>query len=177
MEDSLELAQQVEVLACTPRTLRALLGDLSPAWTTCDEGPGTFSALDVLGHLIDGEREDWIPRLRSILSNGPDVTFEPFDRIAFRETLAEVDLDGRLALFDRLRKENLETLHEMGLTEPDLERQGMHPEFGLVTAGQLLTSWVVHDLGHIAQIVRVMSRSQADGVGPWREYLPVLTRG
>ncbi len=170
----LDLRQAIEVLTRTPQTLKALLCDLPASWTSNDEGSDTWSPYDVLGHLIHGEKADWIARARMILDHGESRTFEPFDRFAqFRES------DGRslaelLDQFARLRTRNLETLRGFELTSEQLELRGRHPDFGTVTLGQLLATWTVHDLGHIAQITRVMARQYAAQVGPWRAYLPVL---
>jgi hypothetical protein len=168
------LPAAVSVLERTPHTLRAMLEGLPPAWTDATEGPETWSAYDIVGHLIHGERTDWIPRARIVLAQGPDRRFEPFDRTAqFRESggrpLAEL-LDELV----RLRAANLATLAGWRLTDAELALQGEHPALGTVTLGQLLASWVAHDLGHVAQTARVMAKQYRDAVGPWREYLPVL---
>jgi DinB superfamily len=173
---SFQLDRAVEVLESTPRTLEAWLSGLSEEWLVSNEGPETFSPLDVLGHLIHGEETDWIPRVRMILEHGESKPFEPFDRFAFRRTLAGVGLRDRLELFARLRRENLAVLRSLDLRPPRLEKRGTHPALGAVTLEQLLSTWVVHDLGHLAQIARVMAKQYRDDVGPWREYLPVLDR-
>ncbi len=170
----LDLRKAIEVLARTPRTLNALLRDLPAGWTSNDEGPDTWSPYDVLGHLIHGERADWIARARMILDHGESRTFEPFDRFAqFRESEGR-SLAELLDQFARMRARNLETLRGFELTAEQLELRGRHPDFGTVTLGQLLATWTMHDLGHIAQITRVMARQYAGQVGPWRTYLPVL---
>ncbi|MBV9775167.1 MAG: DinB family protein [Gemmatimonadetes bacterium] len=171
-----DLSAGVAVLERTPHTLRALLAGLSPAWTDATEGPETWSPYDVLGHLIHGERADWIPRARLILDQGPERRFTPFDRFAqFREsegkTLAEL-----LDEFARLRAGNLTTLAGWRLTDDQLALEGEHPEFGPVTLRQLLATWVAHDLGHVAQVARVMAKQYREAVGPWRAYLPVMDR-
>jgi hypothetical protein len=166
----------IEVLESTPRTLEAWLGGLSTDWVTSNEGPDTFSPLDVLGHLIHGEETDWIPRARIILEHGEEKPFEPFDRFAFRRTLAGVPLPTLLETFGRLRASNLRELRSLELRPEDLARRGTHPALGTVTLEQLLSTWVVHDLGHLAQIARVMAKQYREEVGPWREYLPVLDR-
>ena len=167
------MAEVVAVLERTPQVLRALLSGLQGAWTTADEGPDTFSALDVVGHLIDGERQDWISRARTILEHGPQETFEPFDRFAFRTNFADLDLEQRLELFARERAACLEDLAALELDPEDLDRRGMHPELGEVTLGELLATWVTHDLAHIAQIARVMAHRYGDAVGPWKQYLSI----
>ncbi len=168
------LKQAIEILAHTPATLRALLEGLPPGWTSNDEGPDTWSPYDVLGHLIHGEKADWIGRVRTILDHGESRTFEPFDRFAqFHESQGKT-LEDLLDDFARMRARNLETLRGFELTADHLELRGRHPDFGTVTLGQLLATWPVHDLAHIAQITRVMAKQYAGHVGPWRAYLPVL---
>lgn len=171
-----DLNRGLEVLERTPATFRALLGGLTDAWTAPNEGPETFSAFDNLGHLIHGERTDWITRARIILAQGENRRFEPYDRFAqYRESQGK-SLAELLDEFERLRAENLATLRGWRLTERELALQGEHPALGAVTLRQLLSAWVVHDLGHLAQTSRVMARQYRDAVGPWREYLPVLDR-
>ena len=171
------LDEATAVLARTPATLRAMLGGLPDAWTTATEGPDTWSPYDVLGHLIHGERTDWIPRARIILAQGAERTFAPFDRFAqFRESevrsLAEL-LDALAAV----RAENLATLASWRITEAQLGLTGEHPAFGAVTLRQLLATWVAHDLGHVVQVSRVMAKRYRDDVGPWRAYLSVMDAG
>jgi hypothetical protein len=171
-----QLTHALEVLERTPAALRALLGGLSEAWTAPNEGPETFSAYDNVGHLLHGERADWIPRARIILAQGPSVRFEPYDRFAhYRESQGRplVDL---LDEFAWLRAENLDTLRGWALTDAQLALRGEHPAFGPVTLRQLLATWVAHDLGHLAQTARVLAKQYRDAVGPWRAYLPVLDR-
>lgn len=171
-----ELDRGMEILERTPSVFRALLGGLPQAWTAPNEGPETFSAFDNLGHLVHLERSDWMTRARITLAQGADRTFAPVDRFAqYREsqgkTVAEL-LDD----FDRLRAENLAALRGWALTEDALALEGVHPAFGAVTLRQLLSAWVAHDLGHIAQTSRVMAKQYRDAVGPWRAYLPILDR-
>jgi DinB superfamily len=170
------LDRALEVLERTPRAIEAVLGGLSPEWLTVNEGPETFSPVDVLGHLIHGEETDWIPRARIILEHGEARAFEPFDRFAFRRTLAGVPLPTLLATFARLRASSLSTLRALDLQPAQLALRGTHPSLGPVTLEQLLATWVVHDLGHLGQITRVMAKHYREDVGPWREYLPVLDR-
>lgn len=172
----LSLDAALEVLARTPETLRHMLGGLSPRWTEANEGPDTWSPGEVLGHLIHGEETDWIPRATMILSKGESQTFEPFDRFAQRDRFAGWSVERLLQRFAALRAGNLRTLEAWHLTPEQLALPGRHPELGRVTLAQLLSCWVVHDLGHVAQIARVMAKQYADAVGPWKEYLPVLTR-
>ena len=162
------------VLRRTPSVVRGLLQDLPEHWTAAVEGPGTWSPYDVVGHLIHGERTDWVPRVEHLLRYGEAVPFPPFDREGmFRESKGR-SLSELLDDFAVLRLDSLNRLAALGLTDADLTRVGRHPEFGVVTLGQHLATWVAHDLGHISQIVRVMSRQYTDAVGPWRKYLSVL---
>ena len=168
------VAEALEVLERTPEVLRSMLGGLSDPWVRCDEGPGTFSPGDVVGHLIHGEEADWIPRARIIVERGEAEPFAPFDRFGFRRTHGSKSLGELLDLFARLRETNLRALAELELDAARLATTGMHPALGRVTLAQLLAAWVVHDLGHLRQVARVMARRYRDAVGPWREYLPVL---
>jgi len=171
-----DLAAGTAVLQRTPGCLRALLAGLPPAWTDAAEGPDTWSPYVVVGHLIHGERTDWIPRARIILEQGPNRRFEPFDRTAQLRESQGRPLDELLDELARLRTENLATLAGWRLTARQLALTGEHPALGTVTLSQLLATWVAHDLGHIAQTVRVMAKQYREEVGPWREYLPVLNR-
>jgi len=173
MEFSLD--QTIEVLRRTPETLRALLRDVGAGWARGTEGPDTFSPFDNIGHLIDGEETDWMPRARIILAQGKNRRFEPYDRVRHRGRNAQRTLDSLLDEFARLRAENLRVLESWHLTEAQLELRGEHPSLGPVTLRQLLATWVVHDLGHIAQVARVMAKQYRAEVGPWAAYLPVLT--
>lgn len=171
-----DLATGVAVLERTPGTLRAMLAGLPPAWTDATEGPETWSPYVIVGHLIHGERADWIPRARIILAQGAHRRFAPFDRFAqFRESEGK-SLAELLDEFERLRADSLGTLASWRLTDAQLALEGEHPEFGRVTLRQLLATWVAHDLGHIAQTARVMAKQYREAVGPWRAYLPVLDR-
>jgi hypothetical protein len=164
------------VLRRTPRVLRELLLDVPSVWTDATEGPGTWSPFDVLGHLIHGERTDWMPRVEHMLTHGETVTFPVFDREAMFEASKGLTLGELVDTFDRLRTESLAHLDRLALTDADLARRGRHPEFGAVTMGQHLATWVAHDLGHIGQVVRVMARQYTEAVGPWRAYLSILKR-
>jgi hypothetical protein len=170
-----DLDSSTDVLARTPAALQALLGGLTDPWIRGTEGPDTFSPFDVVGHLIDGEETDWIPRARIILARGQSVRFEPYDRFRHRTRNADRSLASLLDEFARLRAANLELLRSWQLSPADLELPGEHPSLGDVTLRQLLAAWVVHDLGHIAQAVRVMAKQYYGEVGPWVPYLPVLT--
>lgn len=171
-----QLDQVLEILERTPATFRALLGGLSEAWTASNEGPETFSAFDNVGHLIHGERTDWIPRARIILEQSPDGRFEPYDRFAQTRESRGTTLATLLDEFESLRAENLAILRGWRLPESQLDLRGQHPELGTVTLRQLLSCWAVHDLGHIAQTARVMAKQYRGEVGPWRQFLPVLDR-
>ena len=171
-----QLEQAKSVLQRTPATLSSLLRDLPDAWIVHNEGPDTWSPFDVVGHLIHGEETDWIPRAKVILADGENRSFEPFDRFAMFEKSKGKSLGELLETFARLRRENLRELEQMNLTPELLSKRGKHPELGIVTLGELLATWVVHDLGHLAQIVRVMSKQYGDAVGPWRAYLSILSR-
>ena len=162
------------VLRRTPAVLRELLLDLPECWTQAVEGPGTWSPFDVVGHLIHGERTDWLPRVEHILRYGDAVPFPPFDREAMFAASQGLQLGDLLNTFAELRTQNLALLEALGLTDADLELRGRHPEFGVVTMGQHLATWVAHDLGHVGQVVRVMARQYTDAVGPWRAYLSIL---
>jgi hypothetical protein len=171
-----DLTSGTAVLARTPQVLRALVGGLPTEWTDATEGPETWSAYVIVGHLIHGERTDWIPRARLILAQGAQRRFTPFDRFAqFRESEGK-SLLQLLDEFARLRTDSLATLAEWRLTDAQLDLRGEHPEFGPVTLRQLLATWVAHDLGHVAQVARVMAKQYREAVGPWRAYLPVMDR-
>lgn len=173
MQFDLELS--ITLLGRTPATLGALLDGLGEPWVRGTEGPDTFSPFDVVGHLIDGEETDWIPRARIILAQGPDLRFEPYDRFRHRARNAGRSLELLLSEFTRLRAANLDLLRSWRLTARQLDLPGQHPSLGRVTLRQLLASWVVHDLGHLAQVARVMAKQYGDEVGPWVPFLPVLT--
>ena len=173
---SFVLAEAVAILERTPSAFRALLSGLPEGWTSPNEGPDTFSAFDNVGHLIHGERTDWIPRARIILAQGADRRFEPYDRFAQVRESAGKTLPQLLDEFEQLRAENLRALRGWHLSERELMLQGEHPELGAVTLSQLLATWVAHDLGHLAQTARVMAKQYRSEVGPWRAYLPILDR-
>lgn len=169
-----DLAETLDFLARTPAVLDALLRGTRPSWHAASEGPDTWSAWDVMGHLIHGEETDWVPRARIILVHGETRPFEPFDRFAQADRFAGWPLEKLLDRFAELRRENLETVRGWHLTESQLALPGRHPELGPVTLRQLLATWTVHDLNHIAQISRVMAKRSTDEVGPWRAYLSIL---
>lgn len=174
MEFQLDHAK--DILRRTPPLLNSLLHNLPREWTLANEGPDSWSPFDVLGHLIYGEETDWIPRAKIILEDGESRPFEPFDRLAMFEKSKGTSVDDLLTEFEQLRRDSLQQLEEMNLTPELLLKRGTHPELGSVTMSQLLSAWVVHDLGHITQVVRVMAKQYGEAVGPWRAYLSVLTR-
>ena len=166
--------EALPILKRTPGTLRTLLHDLPAVWTDATEGPNTWSPFDVIGHLIHGERTNWVPRIEHIIQHGDRITFTPFDREGMFAESKGRSLPELLDTFDQVRTQSLVRISELGLTDADLERHGRHPEFGVVTMGQHMATWVAHDLGHVRQIVRVMARQYTDAVGPWRVYLSIL---
>lgn len=172
MSDTLQ--KTVALLARTPATLNALLRDLPEDWTLSNEGGATWSPRSVVGHLISGERTDWIPRARMIVQFGESKTFEPFDREGYVRETRDKSLPVLLDEFARVRSENLLELRAWKLQPADLERRGMHPSLGGVTLAQLLATWVVHDLDHLHQISRTLAHQYSDAVGPWIQYLGVL---
>ncbi len=173
MEFDLNLS--LDMLRRTPATLESLLDATAEAWVRGTEGAETFTPFDVVGHLIDGEETDWIPRARIILARGLDPRFEPYDRFRHRARNAGRSLSSVLAEFARLRAANLELLRSWRLTATELDLRGVHPSLGPVTLRHLLAAWVVHDLGHLAQVARVMAKQYREAVGPWVPFLPVLT--
>lgn len=168
------LDKSIEILERTPGVLTAMLQNISAEWTSGNEGGQTWSVYDIIGHLIHGEKTDWIPRADIILSEKPDKNFEPFDRLAQFEKSKEKSLTQLLDEFSIVRKKNIEYLRSKKLTDKNLEEKGIHPAFGEVTLSQLLATWVVHDLNHIAQVSRVMAKQYKADVGPWIEYLRIL---
>jgi uncharacterized damage-inducible protein DinB len=168
------LEDTIALLARTPAALSALLRDLPESWTLRDEGENTWSAFDIMGHLIHGERTDWMPRVRMILSSGDSQTFEPFDRWAqLKESQGKL-LGQLLDEFERLRADNLASLRALNLRPEDLALRGRHPALGSVTLSQLLATWAAHDLTHLHQISRVMAHQYRDFVGPWSDFLGVM---
>jgi len=163
------------ILARTPATLDAMLRGLPDGWIAAHEGGDTWSPFDVIGHLIHGERTDWMPRARIILQHGEARAFDKFDRFAQFAESEERTLDSLLDDFATLRRDNLRELASLHLTHADLDLRGRHPELGGVTLRQLLATWVAHDFDHIVQISRVLARQYADEVGPWRAYLRIIS--
>lgn len=169
-----DLSKSTLILERTPTVLNSLLSDLPDHWILPNEGEETWSPYDVIGHLVHGEKTDWISRAKIILSEGTDKSFKPFDRFAQFEESKGKSINQLLDDFNVLRKNNLTELKSLNITEQQLQLEGRHPEFGVVTLRQLLSTWVAHDLGHIAQISRVMAKQYVDEVGPWKAYLGIL---
>jgi hypothetical protein len=168
------LDHTIALLSRTPAALNALLRDLPEEWTRRNEGEGTFSAFDVVGHLIHGDRTDWIPRARVILEHGETRPFDKFDRLAQVRESQGKSLSQLLDEFTRVRAEKLTELHGLKLTKQDLERRGSHPSLGAVSLSQLLATWAAHDLTHLHQLSRVMAHQYRGAVGPWTRYLGVM---
>jgi hypothetical protein len=169
-----DLQQTIALLSRTPSALNALLRDLPQTWTLGNEGSKTWSPFDIVGHLIHGERTDWMPRARIILQHGENRAFDPFDRLAQERESEGKSLGDLLDEFARVRSESLDALRTMNLQPQDFERRGCHPALGTVTLAQLLATWAVHDMTHLHQISRVMAYQYREVVGPWRAYLGVL---
>ncbi len=168
------LAEAIALLTRTPAALDALLRGLPNTWVHGNEGKDTWSAFDIVGHLIVGERTDWMPRVRIILENGEARPFDPFDRFAQSNESQDKSLEQLLDEFARLRWESLAALQSLNLQHADLTRRGRHPALGAVTLSELLATWAVHDLTHLHQLSRVMAHQYSDAVGPWSAYLGVL---
>jgi len=168
------LPHTIALLTRTPAALNALLRDLPESWTHRHEGENTWSVLNVVAHLVYGERADWMPRARMILQFGEERPFESFDRLGFTRDGRAKSLEQLLDEFASLRSENLGALLALNLRQEDLDRCGRHPSFGAVTLAQLLSTWAAHDLTHLHQISRIMAHQYRDAVGPWSAYLGVM---
>lgn len=168
------LAKSLEILSRTPYVLEALLLNLSEDWTTINEGPDTWTPVDVVGHLVHLEKTDWLVRVETIVSDGNDKRFVPVNRTAQIDENAGKSLEQLLHEFKELRSQNIARLKSKKLEEADMNRTGIHPEFGEVTLAQLLSTWTVHDLTHTTQIIRVMAKNYREDVGPWIKFLSVL---
>jgi uncharacterized damage-inducible protein DinB len=166
--------KSLEILEQTPKTLNSFLGNLSDEWIHNNEGENTWSPYDIVGHLIHGEKTDWVPRLKIILSNSKNKTFAPFDRFAQFEASKDKTITQLLNEFATLRHKNLTIVKQLNLSKVQLQLKGTHPEFGEVNLSQLISTWVTHDLGHIAQISRVMAKQYKTEVGPWTAYISIL---
>jgi hypothetical protein len=169
-----KLPETIALLERTPVAFGALLRGLPDIWTQQNEGPDTWSAFDVIGHLIHGERTDWMARARIILEDGEARSFEPFDRLGHIPESRGKSLEQLLDEFARLRRENLAALRALNLQPEDLARRGRHPALGAVTLSELLATWAVHDLTHLHQVSRVMAHQYRAAVGPWSAYVGVL---
>jgi len=169
-----EMETGLAVLERTPRALESLLRGLPDGWIRGTEGPDTWSPFDVVGHLVHADKTDWIPRARMIMDLGEQRAFEPFDRFAMLKTSVGRTLASLLEEFAKVRAASLDTVRGWKLTLAQLALRGIHPDFGTVTLGQLLATWVVHDLDHISQIIRVMAKQYTAAVGPWSERLRVV---
>ena len=168
------IEKSIEILERTPQVLTGMLQGISPEWTSVNEGGETWTVYDIIGHLVHGEKTDWMPRTMIILSKKSDKRFEPFDRFAQMQEGPAKTLSALLEAFSLLRKKNMEDLQAQKITAADLAATGIHPAFGEVTLSQLLATWAVHDLNHIAQISRVMAKQYKAAVGPWTAYLKIL---
>ena len=169
-----DLQHTISLISRMPAVLNALLRDLPEAWTLGTEGADTWSPFDIVGHLIHGERTDWMPRVRMILEFGESRTFVPFDRRAQEHESKGKSMVQLLDEFARLRSANLDDLRALKLQPEDMERRGRHPAFGVVTMSQFLATWAAHDMTHLHQISRVMAHQYREAVGPWTVYLGVL---
>lgn len=175
-QDQFKLDDAIAMLAQTPAQLSALLAGVPKRWARPAQGGDEWSPYEVIAHLINGERTNWLPRARHILA-GEQRPFEPFDRTPQVAEGHAQSVDDLLALFAELRRANVAALAGLNLTDDDLRRTGLHPEFGEVRLGQLLATWVVHDLNHIGQIVAALAQEYGEAVGPWRAYLAILDEG
>jgi len=169
------IGETTDLLRRTPEVLRSLLIGLPEGWTDTPDTPDGWRPRDVVGHLITGEQSDWLERTQRILQHGTSLTFDRFDRFAMIERDADASLAELLERFAQLRAENLARLGEL-VTDADLDRRGMHPSLGEVTLRELLATWAVHDLDHVAQVFAGMAGSHDAEVGPWKGYLGILLR-
>lgn len=169
------LDKSFEILERTPSVLKTLLSGIDNDWLIGNEGPETFSPYDVVGHLVHGEKADWTVRIKMILEQGPSRAFEPYDRFAQYEESKGKTIGQLLEEFQALRTKNIAWVRSLELSEPDLDKQGMHPKFGAVTLRQLLSTWVAHDLTHLAQVTRVMAKQYKQEVGPWVEFFRIMS--
>ena len=166
--------EAIEILERTPETLKALLSGLSKGWVSSNEGEGTWNPSEVIGHLIDGEKYNWIPRLKIILSETDDKSFRAFDRFSHLKEYAHLSIEDKLSEFSSLGRENINKLKELFVDDKQFVLTGIHPEYGEVEARQLIATWAVHDLTHLSQITRVLAKRYTIDVGPWKSYLGIL---
>lgn len=169
-----KLDEAIEILERTPLTLEQFLSGLSEEWVHCNEGEGTWNAFEVINHLIEAEKHNWLLRLEVMLQEGENKSFPPFDRYSHLKQTNETSIQHKLIEFKNLRLENIKKLKNLIGNEENLEMTASHPEFGVVKVRELISTWTVHDLTHIAQIVRVMANRYQTDVGPWQEYLGIL---
>ena len=169
-----QMDQAVEILSDTPAVLNALLRNKSNVWLHCRKTPESFSPVDVIGHLMLADITNWLPRVQLILEHQDTTPFPPFDRFAFQPLIENKPIGELLDNFADLRQTSLHALLDLNIEEQQLALTGMHPEFGTVTLSNLLSTWAVHDIGHIAQVLKIMSNEYGDAVGPWRAYLSIL---
>lgn len=172
---SFSIPKTIAILERTPNVLSSMLQNLPTDWVSCNEGPETWSAFDVIGHLIQGERADWMIRTKIILSDRTDKSFEAFDRFAQFKTSQGKSINDLILEFASLREANLEELKSLGISETNLKKTGNHPAFGAVSLRQVLATWVAHDLSHIAQISRVMAKHYKEDIGPFVQYLRIMS--
>ncbi|WLR57220.1 DinB family protein [Mesobacillus subterraneus] len=168
--------EAIEILDRTPGTMEALLLGLAEDWVYSNEGEGTWNASEVIGHLIDGEKYNWIPRLKIILAEKDDKSFPVFDRFSHLEEYAHLSIEEKLCEFSSLRKDNINKLKELFVEKSQFDLTGIHPEYGEVEARQLIATWAVHDLTHLSQITRVLAKRYSKEVGPWKSYLGILNK-
>ena len=174
MPQEFSLDNAINLLSRTPAVLESLLQGLPDGWLHANEGEATWSAYEVVGHLVHGEKTDWISRMKIILSDSGPKTFTPFDRFAMLQWDQNTPLTERLSEFRQLRHRNLQELKSRNISATDLQRTATHPALGMVTLSQLLSSWVAHDLSHLAQISRVLAFQYRDAVGPWKAFMGIL---
>ena len=169
-----QISKTIAILSQTPTTVKSLLGNLSDEWNFAPDGEDSWSPFDIIGHYIHGEETDWITRAKIILSQGENLTFEPFDRFAQLDKSEGQTMSELLETFANLRQKNIEILKSWKLTDEQLKLKGIHPELGEVTLEQLLATWAVHDLTHVRQLVSVLAKQYAENVGAWKQYLTIL---
>ncbi|ARK29771.1 DinB family protein [Halalkalibacter krulwichiae] len=171
------LNESIEILERTPQTLAVFLSNLSSEWVTCNEGQGTWNATEVIEHLIEGERTNWIPRLEFMLQKGESKPFPAFNRFSHIDDSTKMSIEQNLIEFKKIRHENIEKLKSLITSDVQLDLTGVHPEFGPVKVKELISTWVAHDFTHITQITRVMAKRYREDVGPWKGYLGILNKG
>ncbi|GAA4279385.1 DinB family protein [Aquimarina mytili] len=169
-----ELNKSIEILERTPKVYSALFYNANYDWDKINEGIGTWSAYNIVGHLIHGEKTDWIPRAEIILGDNQNKTFEPYDRFAQEQLYSSRTMDELLSEFETLRNQNIKKLHSWNLSESDLNKEGIHPDLGSVTLRQLISTWTIHDIAHLNQISRVIVKHYAEDIGPWKKYTTLL---